>query len=203
MCNAIAEHLTENADQSVDCILIRDSRLRQIHLDFTTACHVLNSGTWQTMMEPYAFQETFISLSYRLLDISPLGEDDDVTNQDMVYSLAMLALMKTIVLFQVGHPRRPGYDVLAHKLRKALGSERKGTATKMDKQLELWLAFVGGMSVFDSKDSPWLVPQIKTCLHELDIDSWQGLHEKIAGYPWIDAIHDKPGHELWKTIVWT
>jgi hypothetical protein len=70
----------------------------------------------------------------------------------------------------------------------------------MEGTTSLWLLFVGGISVFNAIDRVWLLPQITTSLFTLDIGSWSTARDKIRKFPWIDAIHDKLGQELWQAV---
>ena len=178
---------------------INDCQLRRIMMDFMTVSTLLNSDLSRSKMDPYAFQEIFISLCYRLLHLYPLSGQRPSNEVDNAYYLGLLALLTTF-LFQHG-PRRLPYHLLAAKLRSVVTLKAEGTALT-DTGL-LWLLLVGGISVFGDEDKICILSRTKACFSSLNIDSWESALKEITKYPWINAVHSKAGQTLWKEILWS
>ena len=183
---------------SLDTAHVYDPELRCVVEDLMSVSHVLNGDRTCFKLEPYAFQEIWISVSYRLLHRYPLAGSRPEKGSENAWHLGLLALITTY-LFRNGHFQRLSYDLLAGTLRDAI--QGKSSNHLMEETAFLWLLFIGGISVFGSIDRTWLLPQIKTCLINLNINNWRTARDKIRKFPWIDEAHDKPGHELWKAVV--
>jgi hypothetical protein len=178
---------------------IQDSELRSVFIDMMTICRLLNDDGFKPRLDPYAFQEILISVCYRLLHHAPLDGGTNMNENDNACHLGILALMVTL-LFHNGRSRRILYNLLADMLRNAI--ENISRNQTMPVEVILWLLFVGGISVFDVTDRPWVISQMKACLFALDIDSWPAAREVIRKLPWVDIFHEEIGQSLWKAVVW-
>lgn len=180
-----------------DAARIYDAELRCVIADLITVSHLLNRDRMCFKSEPYTFQEIWISVSYRLLHRYPLTGSRPEKDSDNAWYLGVLALITTF-LFRNSRSQPVSYDLLAESLRDVL----KGTSSNdLEGTTFLWLLFIGGVSIFGATDRIWLLPRIQACLLNLNIDNWQTARNKIRKFPWIDAAHDKPGHELWQAVV--
>jgi len=180
---------------SPDAAHTNDPELRCVIADLINVSHLLNGNRTCFKLEPYTFQEIWISVSYRLLHRYPLAGSRPEKESDNAWHLGLLALITTF-LFRNGRSQQLSYDLLAEALRDVV------KATSSDEETTfLWLLFVGGISVFGTIDRTWLLPRIRTCLINLNIDDWRTARNKIRQFPWIDVAHDKPGHELWQAVV--
>jgi hypothetical protein len=176
-----------------------DTALYRVVQDMMNFSALLNSDHTCFKFEPFAYQDILISGCYRLLNRYPLAGDRPETSNDNALYLGLLALVTTM-LFQHGRALRLTYDLLAEKLRGAI----RDTSTNgpMEETTLLWLLFIGGISVFGPNDRSWLLLQIKKCLFALKISSWEAALDTIKSLPWIDAIHENRGQELWQSVVW-
>ena len=181
-------------------ILARNARvydpvLQGLLIDLMSISHFFNDSHVFVKLDPYAYQEILIALCYRLLHHNPLlREGFGDLNEDACY-LGLLALV-TKLLFQHGRSRRFPYDLLAKRLRHTIQSSL--ISRQVEETTCLWLLFVAGISVFSDTDWIWLMPQIRSLLTELDIDSWENARNRIKTLPWIDTVHDQAGKELWQ-----
>lgn len=166
-------------------------------MDLISVSRFFNDDRAFVRLDPYAYQEILISVYYRLLHRHPLASNGSENSNENACYLGLLALMTTL-LFQHGRSRRLPYDLLAEKLHNAIESALNNKL--VEETTFLWLLFAGGISIFGATDWVWLIPQIKTILFTLNIDSWQTARDKIKTLPWIDEAHDKPGKELWQAV---
>ena len=177
---------------------VHDPELRYVIADLMSVSLLLNGDRTCFKLEPYAFHEIWISVSYRLLHRYPLAGTRPEKDCDNAWYLGLLALITTF-LFRSGRSQPPLYDLLANTLRDTIQST--SSHGFVEETTLLWLLFVSGISMFGAIDRTWLLPRIKTCLINLNIDNWRTARDKIRKFPWIDEAHDKPGHELWKAVV--
>lgn len=162
-------------------------------------CRLFNDDRAGFRMEPLTFQELILSVLYRLLHRFPLadgGPEDAIENACYLGLLGMMSLF----LFQYGRTQRLSYELLVRRIRD--GIENTPQNAPIEKNLLLWLCFTSGICILERKERTWLIPQIKTCLSTLNIQSWQAACNRIKTFPWIDAIYDGPGQELWQEVLW-
>lgn len=178
---------------------IYDPSLRRVFIDLMSVCILLNNSRGSFKLEPFMFQEIVISVCYRLLHQYPLASDGPQNNDENACQLGQLALITTMI-FQNGRSPRISYSLLANRLRGAIMSMLSNEAVVETNFL--WLLFVSGISVFNITSTAWLLPYIKKCSSDLNIKSWQAARDQIRKYPWIDAIHDELGQELWQASTW-
>lgn len=183
---------------SPDVAHVYDPELRCVIADLISVSHLLNGNHTCFKLEPYTFQEIWISVSYRLLHQYPLAGCRPEKESDNAWHLGLLALITTF-LFRNGRSQPLSYDLLAETLRDVI--QAMSINNLVEEATFLWLLFVSGISVFGTIDRTWLLPPIKTCLTNLNINNWRTARDKIRRFPWIDVVHDKPGHELWQAVV--
>ena len=177
---------------------VYDPVLRDVLIDLLSISHFFNDSRVFVKLDPYAYQEILIVVCYQLLHRNPLlraGFGD--VNENACY-LGLLAIV-TKLLFQHGRSQRFPYNLLAERLRHAIKSSLSHKL--VEETTCLWVLFVAGISVFGDTDWMGLIPDIRTLLSRLNIDSWENARDKIKALPWINAVHDKPGRELWQAVV--
>jgi hypothetical protein len=167
--------------------------------DMISVSIIFNDNYTCCRLDPDAYQEILISVCYRLLHACPFGVYELETIQESALSLGLLAFMTTM-LFQHGRSQRLPYELLASLLRNLLLDEKN--ASSIEGKTSLWLLFVGGISVLGVEDRDWLIPRIKASLRALHLSSWKDALDEIKQFPWISVIHDQPGKQIWKAVVW-
>jgi len=196
----IQSPLYQTVDQNellnlLDSSHVFDPELRFIIADLMNICRFFNvDRKYFQLLEPYAFQEIWISLSYRLLHHCPLKGGRPESASENAWQFSILAFITTF-LFQKGRSLRLSYGLLAGSLRTAI--DYTLTNDSIAESTMLWFLFMGGISVLESPDTIWLSSKIKTSLANLGIDNWLAARDEIKKHPWIDVIHDKLGKELW------
>lgn len=174
---------------------VYDPELRGVFVDLMSVCDLLNNSHGCFKLEPFVFQEILISVCYRLLHQYPLAGNRPANDDESACQLGILALLTTMI-FQNGRSPRISYDLMAERLRNTITSISNNCVT--EEVTFLWLLFVVGISVFQVTGRTWLLPIIKKCVSTLGLGSWQAARDRFRAYPWIDAIHDELGQELWQ-----
>lgn len=183
---------------ALDAVGVYSPELRCVAADLMRVCYLLNNCRTYFKLEPYAFQEIWTSVSYRLLYRYPLAGGRPEKDSENAWHLGLLALATTF-LFRSGHFQRLSYDLLAERFRDAIQATSTNDQMK-ESTFVLWLLFIGAVSVFGAKDRSWLLPQVKRCLISLNIDNWRTARKEMRRFPWIDVAHDEAGHELWQAM---
>lgn len=177
---------------------VNDTVLRDVLIDLMSISYFFNDSHVFVKLDPYAYQEILIVVCYQLLQRNPLlCEGFEDVNENACH-LGLLVLV-TKLLFQHGRSRKFPYHLLLERVRFSIQSSLSNKLVA--ETTRLWLLFVAGISVFGDTKLMLLMPQIRILLSGLNIDSWENARKTIKTLPWIDAVHDKPGKELWQTIV--
>lgn len=64
----------------------------------------------------------------------------------------------------------------------------------------LWLMIIGGIWISDETENAWLASRLRLMAKRLGLDSWEMVRDSVRQYPWINGLHDQPGHDLWTRI---
>ena len=60
----------------------------------------------------------------------------------------------------------------------------------------LWLLLVGSLSTFTAADDVWLMPWMRINIELCQASHWSELRGMLKTCPWIDALHDAPGRNM-------
>ncbi|KAL4820251.1 hypothetical protein BDW67DRAFT_181326 [Aspergillus spinulosporus] len=152
------------------------------------------------------FHNTILLLGYSLLHISPLNASTGPGACSMLgisplEEVVHLGLVAFLVTFLRGLNQRIAENpLLSHRLRlaieKLLSSIEGGEESKIIKRVLIWALFVGAVVVFKPSDDEWLIPTTGIAMNSLGLSSWKDVKEALAGFPWVDVIHDRKGTEL-------
>lgn len=172
--------------------------LQELVLDIGSLTWLLNNGTSHgTKLDGYTFHDTQLLIGYRLLHISRLGGPRPT---NALENLMHLGLMSALAIFlrKLGG-NLPPFTLLAELTRSAvqghLDEDEEAQA------LLLWIMFIGRASIFVEADDIWLIPKIKRTMSALGFETWPDLRRAVSKYPWINALHDKPGQALWTLVT--
>lgn len=179
------------------------SRMPPIMLDLLSFSRLLNkAGMGQIpKLNPLDYTETLLSLVYRLIDLAPLREAS--TKPGGLYGgviyYSMLSFMTTLLPEYTRD--RSSCPLLSDYLASAI-QDLCTTAEPPDSSppLVLWILFISGISVLNPKDHNWLSPLIADTCKRLDLENWASIQRQLSQFPWILALHEGPGHCLWKNI---
>jgi hypothetical protein len=65
----------------------------------------------------------------------------------------------------------------------------------------LWPFMVGGLSIFSTLDDKWLKDSLQEHLDMCHIKSWNELRDVLKSRMWISALHDKPGKDIFHSVL--
>ena len=65
----------------------------------------------------------------------------------------------------------------------------------VDNEAVLWLCLMTAIWTWDEAD--WLTPRLRTVVGLLGIKTWQDARKAISPFPWIETMHEEPGHGAW------
>ena len=178
-------------------LLSTTSRLSSIMLGVVNFANLLNGREreGQPKLDPLTYTETLVSLLYRLIEIAPLGQLRFMSRSpyDDVRQIAMLVFMTTLLPKYV---RDESSHLLSDRLESAVQDLHATFADTQDSgtSLLLWSLFIGGVSDLNFTDHWWLI--LETC-ERLDLSDWQAVRRQLCEFPWIHALHDGLGQDLW------
>lgn len=184
-----------------NCYIIKDqlpgtaSRLASILLSLGSFATHLNNreSEGRLKLDPLTYMEIMVSLLYRLIEFSPLGQSLAMSGglyDDMIH-LAMLAFMTTLLPKYGDECSSP---LLSDRLDSAIHNVTAVGTLYSGSSLLLWALFIGGISVLKCKDHRSSI--LETC-ERLNLQDWSAVHRQLCRFPWIHALHDVPGRCLW------
>lgn len=179
-------------------LLSTASRLSSIMLSVISFASLLNSRErkGQRKLDPLSYTEMLVWLLYRLVEVSPLGQQHCMSGRPYFDAahLAMLAFMTTLL---PKYARDDSSHLLADHLERAIQDLHVTSADTQDSwlSLHLWTLFIGGVSVLRRKDHRRLI--LETC-ERLNLHDWPDVRRQLCEFPWIYTLHDGPGQYLWE-----
>ncbi|MBV36668.1 MAG: hypothetical protein CMP47_14640 [Rickettsiales bacterium] len=170
-----------------------DPTLQQILVDLISIASLFNAGC---RMDPHTLQEVVVSVGYRLIRFHPLCGPCLEDKLSSAFHIGLTSLLTTLFL-RLGGRRFLRYSPVTERLKEVIESG----LDEDDRDLMLWLLFIGRVSVLEGPDQDWIVPRIRQAVLSLGITSWAGVHRCILQFPWINALHDKAGKALWESVL--
>jgi hypothetical protein len=144
-------------------------------------------------LDDYIFHDTIILLGYRIVHHCPLGKPRAISRLENAVHLGLIAFMMTLALGLDGRtlqvPLLPG--LLRSAAEESFGTEQK------ERELLLWILFIGGRLIFGSPDEAWLLPKTAEATCFLVLHSWEGVSSTLVKFPWFNTAHDKSGQDQW------
>lgn len=158
--------------------------------------------------DPHILQEVIVSLGYRLIRFQALRLDTQIANKlEATIHIGLIAFLTTLFL-QAGGRRFLKYGLVARCIRDIVDgiSPGKGELQTVEEESQLWLLFIGGISVLQetAADRAWSVLQIQHLIKSMGIESWtwtQLRRQLLGRFPWIGYVHDQPGKALWEEAI--
>jgi hypothetical protein len=146
-----------------------------------------------TKLDGYTYHNCLILIGYRLLHISPLGGPRHSSPLENVFGLGLMAFMTTFLHGLNG--RIPVFARLSELARSAI---RGHFDEEENLELLLWTLFIGRAAIFSQLDDSWLVPKTQITIQALDLHTWEHVCQTLSKFPWVNALHGKPGQALWR-----
>lgn len=144
-------------------------------------------------IKSYVFLDTVILLGYRLIQVSPLSGPRQLS---CLENAVHVGLAVYITAFLRGLDMKVTEVPLIFNLARLVAQNHVG-CEQVDKEVILWILFLGRVSAFGEADDEWLIPKMAGILSSLGIDSWEGVNKVLGKFPWVGDVHGKSGQELW------
>jgi hypothetical protein len=171
-----------------------DPKLVGIFLDLQHFTAILNGVGEMNKVDPLDYSQHAQHLLYRLLFFSSLQESGQLPQMEAILHMTLVAFCVTLLPEHGGLHKR--FDLLSRNIQSALESVTVSDPCVSD--FRLWILFISGISVTDSSDDHWLLPALATTLHQLALESWAKVVERLSAYMWIGALHDFSGTKLFE-----
>lgn len=169
--------------------------LQTIFTDMNSLSRVMNDACegHRPRIKPYIFLDTIILLGYRLFQISPLSGPRPFNHlENVVY----VGLAVYLTAFLRGLDMKASNVPLVSDLARSVAQDHVGSE-RVDREVILWILFVGQATAFGEADEGWLIPKMAETMRFLGIDSWEGVSRILATFPWVSGIHGKSAQALW------
>lgn len=166
-----------------------DPRLQDVWADAREFCALVNLASMTgSKIKPRLFQETMVTLQYRLLH-----SNTEYSKISHAIQIGVLVFTTTIFLHVAGIPTR--YYWLTSQIRKVL-RDYKEFYDVQSRKLRLWLLFVSAVSGLYDGSGKWLDPSILQTLTDLSLKEWEDVKAILKAHLWIDVLHDSEGKRI-------
>ncbi|KAE8326024.1 hypothetical protein BDV39DRAFT_216191 [Aspergillus sergii] len=172
--------------------------LNAIFSDIMNLCCLLNCKPRQPILDLLGFEETFVSICYRLLRFLPMQDFPCRIDMQTVCHLGLLMFTMT-TFFQVGQKQIVDFKALSLRFQNFLNSD----SCELEDSMSLWLLTLCGIWCSKDINNGLVASRIHLLAEQQGIDSWSELRGCLGTFPWIHALHDEPGHRLWDQISWS
>ena len=169
--------------------------LKEVLFDIMGICRLYNTDMSKRPLDLYRFQEATVSICYRLLGFRTLEESRRKSDIQSAYHIGLVILMLSI-LVQSNQSRAIKYELVALCLRDVLESG----LDEIEDGLTFWLLILGGFWISGEEELGWAVSRLQRMASRLRITTWDEARSCLRRFPWIHAIHDKPGQKLWDQV---
>ncbi|KAK4182578.1 hypothetical protein QBC35DRAFT_395685 [Podospora australis] len=187
----------------------RDQRLLNVYFDLQEFSRAANIA-FQTgvKMGGAQFQETLVSVQYRLLALQHEHDSIHKPFPEMLVSLGMLAFSTTTFLQIRALPQK--YHHLEKQLRDAVQALRTNDAEESQQEqveltrLKLWFLMVACISVLGGpEDEAVLIPATKEVLGKLGLltSPWSEVRDVLREIMWIDWVHSNYGQAFFRKVI--
>ena len=159
-------------------------------------------------LDPLNFMEMTIWVLYQLLHTARLGQPspspDPADPEGLlkgVANLGMLAFMTTLLPLYGREPDRSGYPLLCRRLKSSIQHLHFASGSGENREfslLLLWALFMGGVTVMKGKQMLELSPLVLETSKRLKLHDWSAVKDQLCRFPWISALHNRPGLTLWE-----
>jgi hypothetical protein len=167
---------------------------RDILVDVLFLTSLLNNAIagFAPRMNAIELYHDVILLGYRLVKLNPLCFPLGLSSLQNRVHLGLAAFLMTFLLSWDG--RVVQNDLLSELLLSEV--QQPFGAGQDDQGTLLWLLFIGAASSSLWKHPIW-VATTKHTLQGLEVMSWEDVKKLLAGFPWVNAVHDTAGQALW------
>lgn len=136
--------------------------------------------------------DTMASVMYRLLQM-----DFETDSGDEVIRLGLLSLSYHIFLQWCDG--ESAYLYFPSTYKNCLLDPN--LTSRFPSQIIIWLLTVGGISIFTTSDDTWLKHSLQEHIVICKLKSWSEMRGILKSFMWIDLLHDKPGKDIFDSIL--
>ncbi|KIX04844.1 uncharacterized protein Z518_05715 [Rhinocladiella mackenziei CBS 650.93] len=185
---------------------VRDSRIfRRLNVDFQDVLFDVLSLAWllnatskhANRLDGFLLHETITLLGYRIIHLSPLGGSRPVERLENKLHLGLITFVATFLLSITR--KLPEFCLLSRLLRSAAQEDLE--EDEENQEVLLWTLFLGRASIFKKSDDSWLIPRMTEITSALGYSNWKDISRTLRKFPWVNALHDRPGQALWQKTV--
>ncbi|OBT82419.1 hypothetical protein VE02_09391 [Pseudogymnoascus sp. 03VT05] len=171
------------------------NNLQSVFIDMNSLARLMNdaSAGHCPRIKPYVFLDTIILLGYRLLQVSPLSGPRPFSNLENAVHVGLAVFIRTLLR---GLSMKVSNVPLVSDLARSVAQDHV-CREQVDKEVILWILFIGRASAFEEADDEWFFPKMAETTRSLGIDSWEGVSRVLATFPWVNDIHGKSSQALW------
>jgi hypothetical protein len=169
--------------------------LHEVLLDVISLTSLFNNIPADRTLDIDTFHEILVSILSRLIRFRPLQSSKQESNIEAAYHIGLTVFMMTSFL-QYDRRRILEYELVSLCLKDVLDSG----LDEHDGDLVIWLIFIGGIWTSGDSDGRWLVSRVRRLVRRLGINSWAEVHSSVREFPWINALHDRPGRAVWNLV---
>lgn len=169
--------------------------LQTVFIDMNSLARLMNDAGagHRPRIKPYVFLDTVILLGYRLLQVTSLSGPRPFSRLESAVHVGLAVYM---MAFLRGLDMKVTNIPLIADLARSIAQDY-ACSEQEDREVILWILFVGRASAFGEADDEWLIPKMAETMHPLGIDSWEGVSRVLATFPWVSDIHGKSAQALW------
>ncbi|KAJ5574042.1 uncharacterized protein N7459_008469 [Penicillium hispanicum] len=173
-----------------------DSHLYSILSDLVGLCSLLNNNPHQPILDFLVFEEIFVSICYRLHRFRSLNDARTQHDSQTVCHLGLL-MFTMVTFFQLNRTRIIDFRRASLCFKNFLSSE----LCTLENDATLWLMVLGGICHLGDDDMDWIAWKIRQLIQRRGMNSWEYVRSFLCKLPWIHAVHDQPGRELWNRVL--
>ncbi|KAI1803530.1 hypothetical protein F4811DRAFT_562433 [Daldinia bambusicola] len=172
--------------------------MREIWIDIMNLTSFLNeSDNDGIKMDGYEYHDTLILIGYRLVHIRPLDKDSCDGWKENSIHLGLLMLMANFFL-SILH-QLPDLPLLRQRIEALVLEEFIGD--KEEEEVLLWILFMAGITIPQLTEDGHFMRRISKVTISLNLQIWDDVHQILSKFPWIKAIHERPGNTLWNHLI--
>lgn len=178
--------------------------LGELLIDSNKLAFMLNEASLgrRPKIDDYTMQDTVLLLGYRLIHICPLNCELLLSHMDKSVHVGLTAFIRTLL---VGLDGKFAPNTILTRLVTSIASlekePRQNVATaNYSEELLLWvlLIAVAASTIGSVADDGWLMPRLDRIASALNLQKVEGVLQVVSKFPWMNALHDKTAHEIWR-----
>lgn len=151
-------------------------------------CSLVNLSSEAQGRIPWVlFHDTMTSVMYRLLGMHFHADSpNEALRLGLLAFCSQVFLQWKFVSITYGNLRTSYINCL----------KNQATMTTISPRLSLWLFMIGGISLFEPCDQPWMKLALRDILDSSGITSWLEAQDVLQSFMWISLVQEDRGKEI-------